>query len=500
MELADRFDTIGTKDVPPDPAILQAIGLNHSLESALADLVDNSIDAGAARILIRLVLKGGLIHRLVVVDNGVGMTSDVIDVAMTLGGQSERPERALGHFGVGLKAASFSQAGVLTVFSRTAPGLAVGRRMTRGVDDGFAVATVAAHAAEHALGLSWADFETPAGTIVIWDELRNVPHNPAATRTFTSDIVERLRHHLGLVFHRLVARRDVRIDIDVYTTEDAQPGLPFEVEAINPFGYPRSGSFEYPKELLARLGGQQVALHCHIWPGRSTSPLFNLAGKTADESQGFYLYRNDRLLLAGGWCGIESASRHRRLARIAVDIEGAESWFRMSAEKAQVGFVADLADAIVRAKASDGTVFADYLVASELVLKAANARKTKRRPMLPPGQGLGPRIRRAIEREVETIGGEEPIRIRWRNDSSTDFIHVDRHSQTIWLNSRYRTAVLKGTRGGVNDAPLLKALLYLLYEDIFQGTAFGPRDKDNVNLWREILNAAAIEELDAHDE
>lgn len=500
MELADRFDTIGTKDVPPDPAILQAIGLNHSLESALADLVDNSIDARAARVLIRLVLNGGLIHRLVVVDNGAGMTSDMIDLAMRLGGQSQRPERSLGHFGVGLKAASFSQAGVLTVLSRSEGGAAVGRRMTRGTDDGFAVATVAAEAADRALSLTWSDFETPSGTIVVWDELLNVPHNPAATRPFTAEVVERLRHHLGLVFHRLLARRDVRIDIDVYTTEDAQPGLPFEVDAIDPFGYTRSGNAEYPKQLVARVGERPVELHCHIWPGRSNSPLFKLADKSADESQGFYLYRNDRLLLAGGWCGIESVSRHRRLARIAVDIEGAEPWFRMSAEKAQVGFVADLADAIVRAKAADGTDLAGYLAASESVLKSANARTTKRRPMLAPGQGLGPRVRRAIEREVQTIGGEESIRIRWRNDSSADFVYIDRHAQTIWLNSRYRSAILKGTRGGVNDAPLLKALLYLLYEDIFQGASFGPRDKDNVNLWREILNAAAFEELGAYDD
>ena len=46
-------------------------------------------------------------------------------------------------------------------------------------------------------------------------------------------------------------------------------------------------------------------------------------------------------------------------------------------------------------------------------------------------------------------------------------------------------------RAGVNDAPLVKALLFLLYEDIFRGAMFGPKDKDNVNLWLEILTAAA---------
>ena len=72
---------------------------------------------------------------------------------------------------------------------------------------------------------------------------------------------------------------------------------------------------------------------------------------------------------------------------------------------------------------------------------------------------------------------------------------MDRRERTLWLNSDYRAAILKGSPAGVNDAPLLKALLFLLYEDIFRGTAFGPKDKDNVSMWLDVLTAAAEEEL-----
>ena len=71
---------------------------------------------------------------------------------------------------------------------------------------------------------------------------------------------------------------------------------------------------------------------------------------------------------------------------------------------------------------------------------------------------------------------------------------VDRRNRTLWLNSEYREAILKGAAGSVNDAPLLKALLFLLYEDVFRGVAFGPKDKDNVSLWLDVLTAAALEE------
>jgi len=54
--------------------------------------------------------------------------------------------------------------------------------------------------------------------------------------------------------------------------------------------------------------------------------------------------------------------------------------------------------------------------------------------------------------------------------------------------------VLGGRRGGLNDAPLVKALLYLLMEEMFQGEWLGSKDKDNLELWQEILTAAVNSE------
>ena len=70
------------------------------------------------------------------------------------------------------------------------------------------------------------------------------------------------------------------------------------------------------------------------------------------------------------------------------------------------------------------------------------------------------------------------------------FFEVDQDSRTLWLNIKYRGAA-SGERHSVNDAPLLKALLYLLVEDVFKGEYLGARDKDNIELWQEILTTAA---------
>jgi hypothetical protein len=152
-------------------------------------------------------------------------------------------------------------------------------------------------------------------------------------------------------------------------------------------------------------------------------------------------------------------------------------------------------DAIEVAQADDGTSFQEYLAVAEETFKESNKRVQKRRPIIPPGAGLHPRVKKAIAGELKFIEGEESVEIRWTRLPGEDFVEIDRNQRILWLNSRYRPAILKGTHGGMNDVPLIKALLFVLYEDIFRGTAFGARDKDNASMWQQILTAAAEAEL-----
>src|SRR4051812_35722325 len=124
----DGIPTTGTVVLPPAPRYLEALGRNHTLEAALAELVDNSIDAAASHILIRFVQRSGRLDQLVVVDDGTGMDESEIDIAMTVGGERRYEAADIGRFGFGLKAASFSQAESLVVLSRSRHQRAVGRR------------------------------------------------------------------------------------------------------------------------------------------------------------------------------------------------------------------------------------------------------------------------------------------------------------------------------------------------------------------------------------
>ena len=113
--------------------------------------------------------------------------------------------------------------------------------------------------------------------------------------------------------------------------------------------------------------------------------------------------------------------------------------------------------------------------------------------MIPPGKGFDPDLRRTIRNEVPMKGDEAPINIRWERFERDDarFFRIDRPTRTIRLNEVYRPEAGDGRRRSVNDTPLIKSLLYLLMEKLFEGEFHGPRDKDNIELWNELLMSAA---------
>lgn len=493
QDLPEPIETVQRILVRPDAGVLRAIGLNHGFESAIADLVDNSLDAKATRVLIRFVLQHGLVVRLLVADNGVGMDAAGIDDAMRLGRPKSDSETSLGHFGMGLKSASFSQASTLTVLSRKASSPAEGRRMYREPAGGdFEVDVLASDAVEAQLNdVHPMNGAGESGTLVQWDDCRTFPasRDSGVTTSFLELKVAELRNHLGLVFHRLLERGGVFLGVDVWDADLGEAGLEFVIEPVNPFGYTRSGMAGYPKRLNASYNGRTVPLDCHIWPGSSDSAQYRLYGRPLDSFQGFYLYRNDRVLLAGGWCGVAHETKSLRLARVAIDIEDHLDGFSMSMEKQGVRIVADLVHAIEHAT-GDGSTFREYLDDATDAFKASNRRVRRRTPILPPGQGLHYRIKRAIEREAPILDGELPVRIRWKRLDGEDLVEVDRENRVLWLNARYRPVVLRGERGNVNDAPLIKSLLFLIYEDLFRGLTMGVKDKENQRFWNEVLTTA----------
>jgi hypothetical protein len=493
----------GSHSLPPDPHIVDSIGRNHQLETAVADLIDNSLDAGASMVLIRFVTNDDRVSSLYVVDDGRGIPADGIDSAMKLGGVREYQKSDLGHFGLGLKAASFSQAASLTLISHAKGSTPVGRRWLEGrATNSFTVDVVDPAFCAHELGLAW-PISGGVRTIVRWDELHDVPPggNAEATRRFTYDAVSRLQHHLGLIFHRIIDDFGIGIGIDVQDAASGDSGPLMKVEAIDPFGYARSGVVGYPKTVSTDIDGVPLAAVCHVWPGRSQLQQFRLPGRSPERCQGFYFYRRNRLIQAGGWNGLEVERRDLQLARVAVDMDDelVESGvYRLNPEKTRVETTEQIfSRAMHVAHAPDGATLESFLGAAENAYRQANQRRRERAPVAPLGKGFAPKLRKAFESELRALPGYADVDLRWDSFDDDTFFTVDRDNSVIRLNDRYRRVLNGGdrTRASLNDAPLVKALMFLLVENLFHGSHFGPKDKDNMELWQILLTAAAREEL-----
>src|SRR5262249_18957699 len=171
---AGKVPVTGKRTLPPDPRMLKAIGLNHSFESAIADIVDNSIDAAASKVLVRIVRESEKLLGVCIVDNGRGMDEPTIDRAMTIGGDRTYDTTDLGHFGIGLKAASLGRAGILTVVSRTDRDPTVGRRWRiENVAKGFECDVLQDDFVVSLLDRDWQHVSPTPGTVVMWTEVKS---------------------------------------------------------------------------------------------------------------------------------------------------------------------------------------------------------------------------------------------------------------------------------------------------------------------------------------
>lgn len=298
-------------------------GLGYSTAAALADVVDNSVSAGASEARLRFEWDGPD-SRISILDDGHGMNDPELEAAMTLGTINPLDERAptdLGRFGLGLKTASFSQCRSLTVASKR-----------EGQDIVCLRWDLDAIASDPEGG--WRMFEGPvpgserfleplaalrSGTLVLWEKMDRVV-TPGSNLDHFADLADDVESRLAMIFHRLIdgSRPDFRLSIN---DRPVHPWDPFMI------GHPAK-AMESPVERRTTPSGV-IEVQCHVLPHKDklSDDEFRSAGGPEGwtSQQGFYIYRNKRLLLAGGWLGLGrgrgwNREESYRLARIRVDI------------------------------------------------------------------------------------------------------------------------------------------------------------------------------------
>lgn len=454
------------KTLDPTPDILEALQQNYGIDASVADLLDNSIDAHAKRILIRFVKREGKLVSLGVADDGDGMNESRIDEAMQFANRRKYNEGDLGMFGVGLKTASLSHASSVTVLSHAKGSHPVGRRWSEaGIrTHAWRCDVIATESAASELDLTWGFLgSVKRGTVVRWDDVRDFKIVRASeVEAYLEKIHHDIRMHVGLKLHRFLQRRDLDVRVDVLDADTGETGVEFTIDPIDPF--PKTEAQKgFPKTLTADVPGfGKLKLKASIWPRRSTDLGYKLGTGKVAEHQGFYFYRHDRLIQAGGWNGWKSTTEpHMSLARVAIDIpDGFGGYLKVRSNKAGIDAPASFADYLQTATASDGTTVQQYAELAEEIYRTRGEQSEK--PILRPGKGIPKPVHDALEKQDVPFKRGNGMSIIWGRVVGTDFFELDRESDVVTLNDRYRRVLNKGENGGAADVPVIRTLLYFL--------------------------------------
>lgn len=471
---------------PADESLSRAVGLHHTLTTALADLVDNSVDAGAMNVLIRFVQDGTRIVGLKVIDNGKGMDTVTVDAAMTYGKRRSYGVDDLGHFGVGMKAASMSQAEQLFVWSRSSTDELQGRMIegssTQSVHSVGPVETTEAFASTHPR------FPFPTGTIVEWRGIRSFLMSADSDEqvSWLETTIDDVRSHLGIVFHRLLGTR-LAITLDVFDVGFDRAGALRTVKAIDPFAYGSPATSDYPAELSVGHGTKAIA---HLWPARSSAGEFRLFGAPGRDRQGLYFYRNDRLLQIGGWNGLWHSRPDYGLSRIAIDLDGEFGrHVTINPEKAGVVLDATAVDRLQRA-IRDSPNGKDVLADAVAAVKAARSHSPKPISVVEPHRGLPEDVLDTFSDAFTFVDTADPVSTGWRVLARDAFFEVDLKTRTLWINARFRRDLLGRKSIDNTDAPVMRTLVYLLVQNMFDVHHHSAKQLEQMRAWQDVLVSA----------
>jgi len=343
---------------------LRCIG--YTLDTALADIIDNSIAANAQNISIQYRWENGN-PWIAILDDGCGMSKEKLKEAMCFGGASSpletRNPHDLGRFGLGLKTASLSQCHRLTVISKRC-----GETHALEWDVGFLekeklkkwnalVPEVKGLHGDSIIGPLLEKLDTGnTGTIVIWRDVLTIDSSSKKkiSENHFSEVMVQASEHIGLVFHRFLAAEKGRkaVKIDVNGTA---------VEGFDPFGFAVAARRELPEETVV-VQKQKILIQPYVLPYRSkvSKPDYlKLGGEEGyRQNQGFYVYRNSRLIVKGTWFRLVPKTELTKLLRVRVDIPNClDHLWQLDVKKSQAQppqVVLDRLKEIIRRIASEG--------------------------------------------------------------------------------------------------------------------------------------------------
>jgi hypothetical protein len=327
--------------------------MGYDFAQAVADVVDNSIEAGASLVAIDIEFDGDD-SWVRIADNGKGMKPDELREAMRYGAEREYNDDDLGKFGLGLKTASMSQCQSLSVASRWNPERADIAAYTWDLGhiertNRWEILPIERNGLAPAIRQPLKDTR---GTVVLWQRLDRIlgykhPYGEAARKRLSQTCRE-IEAHLGMVFHRFllgeVGRKRLKL---LLNGNEIKPWDPFcrsegKVKRLHsiPITVQQDG-----------ISGE-VLFEPFVLPHQddfSSSEAFRLASGPANwnQQQGFYIFRAGRMIQSGGWSNLRAPDEHTKLARVAVSfLPALDEAFKINVAKMRVQMPIAIRDAV----------------------------------------------------------------------------------------------------------------------------------------------------------
>lgn len=309
-----------TIDLPPiAPTLIESTrAIGYSLEAAVADIIDNSVAAKATRVEISFFPLH--VAYISILDNGEGMDSKEITTAMQYGSQSPleiRNEYDLGRFGLGLKTASLSQCRKLTVATKKE-----GILQARIWDIDYVRSTgkwslISLTEDKDLIRIPDIDKLSglDSGTLVVWENLDRMKEGTVDFTKSMGKQIDVVRDHLALVYHRYLSGETGLNKLNISIN-----GI--DIDPVDPFLIKKSD--QTMQEEVYKIQGSLIRVQPFILPhlSKMTAEEISVAGGKDGlrKQQGFYIYRNKRLLVWGTWFRMMRKGELSKLARIRVDI------------------------------------------------------------------------------------------------------------------------------------------------------------------------------------
>jgi len=347
----------GVEVIPSAQRLVKSLrDVGYEFATAVADLIDNSVEAKANTVWVDVVWDGESSY-VTIADNGEGMSPQHLREAMRFGSERDYESEDLGKFGLGLKTASLSQCLKFTVATRQNPNRADMSAYCWDVDHVSATnrwEILPVKAAELHDGVRTHLKET-TGTVITWERLDRIlgfkkPDGESARKHLYA-MCRELENHVAMVFHRFLSGEVRGKRLAIYVNEN-------KVAPWDPFARTEANT----KKLEAKSfrmeghnGKGDIIVEPFVLPhqGRFSSPeAFNRSSgpEKWNKQQGFYIYRADRMIQSGGWSGLRALDEHRKLSRIAISFNPKlDEEFKINVAKMRVSLPQIMREAITKA-------------------------------------------------------------------------------------------------------------------------------------------------------